>query len=452
MIWELEWVQKTPWLEGGFCYTIFMLDLRSTEYKRFIATGDIYVDYTGGGQCPQSALDQYYQLASSIVFGNPHSNNPTSLYTTRLIEAVRQQVLDYFSAGDDYELIFTANATGALKILGESYPWNSDTVLLLSRDNHNSVLGIREYAKRAGATVAYWELDDELRLIDTIEDTIKQYSGKNVVVAFPAQSNFSGVIHPLDYIQKIHALGAQVWLDTAAFVPTHSFNMQQFQPEAICISFYKLLGFPTGVGALVIKKELLETLRKPWFAGGTVRGVSLDTHVLESGHESFEDGTINYASIPALKFVFEFIEKIGGVQMIEEHVTVLTQQALTALTNMKHVTIYGPRTMEKRGATIAFNIQDQSGKIVPYSTVETWAAQRKISLRGGCFCNPGSGSKALGVSGETLQYYLAKLHVETKEQVGVPGAVRISFGLGNTAEDIAAVIACIADAADLSAS
>lgn len=36
------------------------------------------------------------------------------------------------------------------------------------------------------------------------------------------------------------------------------------------VSFYKMFGYPTGVGALIAKKEFLGKLERRWFSGGSV--------------------------------------------------------------------------------------------------------------------------------------------------------------------------------------
>jgi selenocysteine lyase/cysteine desulfurase len=390
-------------------------------------------------------------LLVGSVLGNPHSNNPTSAFTTEKVEAVRQRILDYFHAGDDYDLIFTPNASGALKVLGESYPWKPKSTLLLARDNHNSVMGLREFAQRAEVSVHYWELTPELRLQPTLSDllTLAQARGDySPVLAMPAQSNFSGVIHPLEYVRQAKAMGATVWLDAAAFVPTHSLDLSAVPADAVCISLYKILGFPTGIGALIIRKELLAKLQKPWFAGGTVRGVSLESHVLEpAGHERFEDGTINYACIPALEYVLDYIQSVGGVEVIGSHVHDMTALALDRLSDIPGVRIYGPADMVSRGGTIAFNIMGASGTPVSYSRIEQLAAERSISLRAGCFCNPGAGSKAFGLVPETMSYLLRALETKTKAEADVPGAVRISFGIATNEADVDATVLFIKDVA-----
>lgn len=124
-------------------------DLRASEYRQFDEQGHTYLDYTGGGVYAESQLREHADLLSRGILGNPHSGNPASLSTAALIEQTRSAVLEYFCASaDEYVVIFTPNATGALKLLAESYPFASGARYLLTVDNHNSVNGIREFARR----------------------------------------------------------------------------------------------------------------------------------------------------------------------------------------------------------------------------------------------------------------------------------------------------------------
>ena len=130
--------------------------LRATEYARLDQQGHVYLDYTGGGLYAESQLRDHLALLNRQVFGNPHSKNLTSLAMTELVEQARAYVLRYFNASpDEYMVIFTPNATGALKLVGESYPFAPGDNFLLTYDNHNSVNGIREFARSQGAAVTY---------------------------------------------------------------------------------------------------------------------------------------------------------------------------------------------------------------------------------------------------------------------------------------------------------
>ena len=117
----------------NFDQTDALDDLRASDYARLDAQGHIYLDYTGGGLYGESQLRQHMNLLSNGVFGNPHSNNPTSLAMTRLVEQARAYVLDYFNASPaEYVAIFTLNASGALKLVGESYPFGPGGQYLLT--------------------------------------------------------------------------------------------------------------------------------------------------------------------------------------------------------------------------------------------------------------------------------------------------------------------------------
>src|SRR5512146_2905025 len=131
-------------------------ELRRTQYARLDAGEHVYLDYTGGGLYAESQLQQHQELLRKNVFGNPHSTNPTSLAATKLADSARAYVLKFFHADPrEYDVIFTLNASGALKLVGESYPFTKDGHYLLTFDNHNSVNGIREFAHARGAGVTY---------------------------------------------------------------------------------------------------------------------------------------------------------------------------------------------------------------------------------------------------------------------------------------------------------
>ena len=150
--------------------------LRSTEYARLDRERHVYLDYTGGGLYAESQLRAHMTFLTDSVFGNPHSKNLTSMAMTHWVEQARDYVLSYFKASsEEYEIIFTPNSTGALKLIGEAYPFKAGDHYLLTFDNHNSVNGIREFARSKGATVTYIPVVppdlriDETELVQALE-------------------------------------------------------------------------------------------------------------------------------------------------------------------------------------------------------------------------------------------------------------------------------------------
>jgi molybdenum cofactor sulfurtransferase len=284
-------------LHPQFAATSRLDRLRQSEYGRLDAEGHVYLDYTGGGLYAECQLRDHLAFIGTRVLGNPHSRNPTSCAMNALVDRTRADVLRFFNASpDEYMVIFTANSTGALKLLGESYPFGPGAVYALSADNHNSVNGIREFAKAKGATVRYVPIvAPELRVQEqALRRTLASApDAPHKLFAYPAQSNFSGVQHPLDWVADARELGWDVLLDAASFVPTNRLDLSAVHPDFVDISFYKILGYPTGVGCLLARKAAVPKLVRPWYAGGTITfsTVSTQDHYFTPGPATFEDGT-----------------------------------------------------------------------------------------------------------------------------------------------------------------
>ena len=430
--------------------------LRATQYRRLDEQGQVYLDYTGGSLFAESQLEEHMKLLRSGVFGNPHSNNPTSAAMTHHLESTRRSVLSYFNASPgEYILVFTPNASGGLKLVGEAFPFTPQGRLLLTFDNHNSVNGIREFARAKGAAVAYAPLVTPTLRLDRerLEALLNEADPAHEnLFAFPAQSNVSGVKHPLELVAAAQAKGWRVLLDAAAFVPTNRLDLSAVQPDFVVVSFYKMFGYPTGVSALLIRRSAFQKLQRPWFAGGTVNFASVQAraHVLAQGEAALEDGTLNYLSIPAVEIGLRHLDTIG-IDIIAERVRCLTGWMLEELLALRHsnghplVRIYGPATSEARGGTVTLNLYDPDGHLLDYRRVEELAGEEGISLRTGCFCNPGAGEAAEGLTEEDMLAALTlgadvNLYSFLRLMQGrghkSAGAIRASIGLVSNFPDV----------------
>jgi selenocysteine lyase/cysteine desulfurase len=376
---------------------------------------------------------------------------------TERCHSARAAILDYFRADPaEYEAIFTANASAGLKIVGESYPFGPGGVYALLFDNHNSVNGIREFAKARGAEVRYVPIRkpelriDEERLAATLEDVS---SDAPRLFAYPAQSNYSGVQHGLEWIERAQARGWDVILDAAAFVPTNRLDLSQVHPDFVPISFYKMFGYPTGVGALIARRKALERLRRPWFGGGTVTVVSVqgERFYLAEGAAAFEDGTLDYLTLPAVEIGLRHLSSVG-VETVHDRVTCLTGWLLGQILSLRHangepvVRIYGPTDTAARGGTIAMNFYRPDGQCVDHREIRARANDDTISLRTGFFCNPGESEVALGFSRDEILTCFDDSH-PSNQHVSVDdfrscfdgrcsGAVRVSVGLASNFNDV----------------
>ncbi|MEU1586504.1 aminotransferase class V-fold PLP-dependent enzyme [Micromonospora sp. NPDC005710] len=458
----------SPTALPGYAATARIDELRATEYRHLDTDGQVYLDYAGAGVAARAQVRAHHDRLLAGLYGNPHSENPTSVAAGSLVESARQAVLDFFRADPaEYAVVFTPNASGACRLVGEAYDFGRAAPLVLTWDNHNSVNGIREYARSARAPVRYVPLSGpELRVAEP--DLVAALDagrgglarrwgrpGRRGLLAYPAQSNFSGVQHPLGWVELAQRRGYDVLLDAAGFAPTNRLDLSVARPDFVCLSWYKLFGYPTGVGALLARRSALARLRRPWFAGGTIRAVSVQGgwHRPMDDESAFEDGTLNFLSIPDVEFGLRWLDSIG-VDLVHTRVGLLTDWLLARLASLRHdsggplVQVYGPATGTGRGGTVTFNLRHPDGTLVDERLVAREAAAAGLSVRTGCFCNPGAGEGAFGISRastrqrllagiDTIDRYLTALRLPTG------GAVRVSFGLASTATDAERLVAFV---------
>ncbi|EEY68134.1 molybdenum cofactor sulfurase, putative [Phytophthora infestans T30-4] len=412
--------------DGAYGYggerTLRVDDMRLNEFPHM--QGSVYLDHAGATMYSKTQLDAAFQELQSGLFANPHSSiGDVQVESTNVkIDSVRRQVLAFFSASEEeYSLIFTSGATAALKLVGESFPWTKESVFAYSMDSHTSVLGIRGYAAAKGSSI--------------------NCTSSMSLFAFPAECNFSGVRHSLDL-----------------YVATHRLNLSTYHPDFVVLSFYKIFGYPTGLGALIVRKDVLSLLKREYQGGNTVQSIlagrnyTVPRRLDGSGDVSarFADGTQSFLSILALRHGIEQIERLG-MASISGHTAALRALLVGKLIGLKHwngrpvCEIYGKTNSEQQGPIVACNYLRADGSYVGYSEVYKLTEIHNIHLRTGCFCNPGACQHYLGLKESDLVSNIAAGHVcgDGIDVVnGLPtGAVRLSLGYMTTFEDIEAFMA-----------
>lgn len=444
-------------LEGDYGYGGKIYEIRDKDMKHL--NGSVYLDYTGSGLYRTSQIENIFQEYKTTLFANPHSLSPASSMTTELVEEARDEILKFLGTkASEYTVIFTASATASLRLLAESFPWTNGSLYMYTRDNHNSVLGIRRWATHFGAK---FRSIDESDLEGNGQRKRMSSSNTNHLFAFPAEENFAGKKLPLDLVRKFKETDFgnkfaegnwYVLIDAAAYLPTNKLDLSKIKADFVVMSFYKIFGFP-NLGALVVKNDLIPNLRKMGFAGGSVVMATCgkDFALLQPrGCSRFEDGTVPFLSIIALKEGFKKLNEIG-IENISKHTWCVTRELFVRLSNLRHSNgrlvckIYGnhfKNDPNKQGGIISLNILDSKGNYVGYNNVMQKAAKENINIRAGCHCNPGACTKINGLTDDQVEeYYKGKSSCHDSIDVvnGIPlGALRISLGAYSTMEDVEA--------------
>ncbi|KAG7091310.1 hypothetical protein E1B28_010355 [Marasmius oreades] len=434
--------------------------LRRSDYRRLARLGETYVDYMGGSLYPESLIRVHADFLSDHIMGNTHSTSNSSKLSLKCADEAREAILSFFKAPSEYTVVFTPNASGALKLIGESYPFTQGSKYVLCADSHNSVHGIREFATRAEADVVYIPTTNhggfDARIAKTLllQNRPRAKSPAPSLFAITGLSNISNSKIPLSIIEYASSLGYHTLLDAAALAPTSPISLSDTPVDAMAISFYKMFGFPTGVGALVVKKSFLRQLKRPWFAGGTVDVVQVPGNIITRSrhlHEQFEDGTINYLTLSAVSDGLRFLS--AYLPFLPLRLSCLTDYTVKALSRLRHGPTGIPivRILSRRPTNRIKSIGEQSetgsiislifsfptGEMIPNSFVEFSASKMNISLRTGCMCNPGGAAAILGIEDHMQQLCPGATLKDFEQVVGRElGVVRISLGLGSNFQDV----------------
>lgn len=417
---------------------------------------------------------------NSNLLGNPHSNSPSSMLSTGVIESTRLQALAFFNADpDDFDLIFVANATAAIKLVMDCLTDHSQRAASwysYHADSHTSLVGVRQ---AAGGSSRCFMSDEE------VDDWIyvrqsREYKDHNLqepspqegisLFAYPAQSNMNGRRLPLIWsgsIRSSNIPSSQVFtlLDAAAYVTTAQLDLSDPDnaPDFTALSFYKIFGFP-DLGALIVRKASGHVLsERHYFGGGTVDMVvnGADTatntgpwHAKKSTslHEMLEDGTPAFHSILALSVALKAHRRIfGSMENVSKHTCSLIKLLHQNMSSLSHSNglllckIYeGPPSRygnsKHQGPTIAFNVRNSRGDWIGKSDFERLAILNNIQLRTGGVCNPGGIASALEMSPKEMRENFdegLRCGNELDEINGKPtGIIRVSLGAMSSMNDI----------------
>jgi len=413
----------------------------------------MYFDYAGCALPQYDTLRSSFNLLTTTTFTNPHSySNPSSQeldYVTRC----RETICALFNTTlEEYTPIFTANATSAIKMVGELINYNN---FYYTKANHNSVVNIRSLAISKDANV--FVLDDELRVLDTLHTSKTPQPVSYPLVAFPAECNFSGKKYPLSLIntcKETWGPNTLVLLDAAKYTSTSRLCLDVFKPDFVPISLYKLVGYPTGLGVLMVKNTARDAFHKIYFGGGTLDHNIADA-LISKPRDDFisrmEDGTIPFITIMEAYIALQSF--IKTLDEDEEHIHYMSQLFHDKLASLKHpngnplAVIYGwndNRHTYRNGSIVTCNFLNEGGYFIGYKDVEHMLKNAGITVRVGCCCNPGACATYLQLTTEETIKHTKLGHKcwDNKELIdGRPtGAVRFSFGRQTTYDEITLLV------------
>lgn len=342
----------------------------------------VYLDSAATSQKPQSVIDSisnYYSQSNANVHRGVYE---LSVEASERFESARANIAAFLGASEN-ELVLTKNATEAINLV--AYSWGrqnigeGDVILATQMEHHANLVPWQVLAKEKKASLKFIPLTPEFTLDENAFEALLE--GGNVkLAAFSACSNVLGTITPVKELsQKAHRAGATVLVDGAQAVPHQPTDFHGLDVDFLAFSSHKMLG-PTGIGGLLGKKTVLESM-PPFLAGGDmIREVSFQESTWNEIPFKFEAGTPDAAGTVGLSAAVEYLKKLGMAQ-VREHEKKLVEYALEALHEIKGLTVYGPEDSTVRAGIAAFTLDG----VHPHDLASV-LDQEGIAVRAGHHC------------------------------------------------------------------
>jgi len=380
----------------------------------------IYLDNAATTLTPEpviESLNHYYrELGASVHRGIYQLADET----TKEYEHSREKVAEFIGASSSREVVFTKNCTEGLNIIAYSLPlWpeKKGKILVTEMDHHSNILPWRFMARGSEKfELEYVDVTGKGKL--DMENFRDKLSEDTVVVSFPAISNVTGTINPVNEITELaHEKNALVVVDGAQWLPHRPFDVKKYNVDFLTFSAHKMLG-PTGLGVLYGKESLLRDMPPPFGGGEMVLDVSKYDVRWNEPPQKFEPGTPPIAQILGFASALEYIDNLG-VSNICEHVDSLARRAVEQLSEISYVDIYGPLRGEPRGGLVSFNVEG----VHPHDLATALDSLDNVAVRAGLHC-------------------AQPLH----EVMGLNATARASFYVYNTPEEVDRFIGALSEA------
>jgi len=357
----------------------------------------VFLDSGATSQKPIQVLDaerNFYATSNAAVHRGSYylAEKASEAY-----EGARQRVADFLGVLAD-EIVFTKSATESLNLLAVSFERSKgklaigegDEIVLSELEHHANLLPWQQLAKRTGAVLKWFEMNQDGSLdLSRMDEVI---TSRCKVVAITHQSNVLGSVPDIaPIIAAAHAVGALFVLDGCQSVPHQPIDIGAIGADFLVFSGHKALG-PTGIGVLWGRQELLSEMEPFLYGGSMIETVTMTDATWAPAPKRFEAGVPNMAQAVGLAAGLDYLTNVGMANIHQWELS-LTEYALAGLHAIEGVSVIGPQDLVNRGGVISFTVEglhphdigqvmDQYGVAVRTGHHCAWPLIRKLGLVG----------------------------------------------------------------------
>lgn len=399
-----------------------------------------YINFDNAASTPalipvQRSVNAFLEYYSSVHRGTGFK----SQLSTNAYEHARQIVMKFVGAdAHHHTCIFGKNTTEAINKLARRFPYGEKrNIVVTSAMEHHS----NDLPWRQSTQVIHVRLTPDGQLDENdYDELLRRYADHIALVAISGASNVTGFINPIHRLaEKAHKVGARIFVDCAQLAPHRQISMGAPEDPAhldyVALSAHKLYA-PFGTGALIGLKDTFERGDPDLTGGGTVEIVTLEDVVWTGPPDRDEAGSPNTVGAVALATALQQLQRIG-MEAVAEHEARLTADALTLLSEVPGLKIYGdanPQNATQRLGVIPFKLEGYSHFLV----AAILGYEFGIGVRSGCFCAHPYILQLLGLSPSETDSVRKRMLAGDKSEM--PGLVRVSFGLYNSSEEIKVLV------------
>jgi cysteine desulfurase / selenocysteine lyase len=335
----------------------------------------VYLDSACTSLKPTQVIEAETSYYTQLGACGGRSSHALGRKTTEKTEEARDKVAAFVGA-EASGLVWTRNTTEGLNMVAGGLDYSERKKVVTSVMEHHAVL------------LPFMKLSDKgqirLEIVGCESDgtiSVEKWSQaidrETALVVTNNGTNTTGWKGNAREVAKIaHDSGALICIDGAQGVAHGRTDFRRDDFDFLCFSGHKMLG-PTGIGALVARKQLLDRLEPLMSGGGTVKTVS-DGKVDQMDDQTrFEAGVQHYSGILGLAAACDYLKRIG-MEKVEAHGKTLGVALRRELEAVDAV-IYGPADAA-HSALYSFNLK---GK--PHD-VALMLDKQGIAVRSGFFC------------------------------------------------------------------
>ncbi|CAM6128809.1 unnamed protein product [Calypogeia fissa] len=379
-------------------------NVRKEQYPKLDVQRLVYLDYAS---CALFSVYQVQEHMAVLLEEGPCLGLPDSIFNiSNHVPDAQDRIFQLLNTDRSaYSIVFTTGFIAGFKLMGQAFPFQRNTPLLVNQDNHEAVRTLVTSATEKGAKpiiAPIGEMDlslqaTELRKI--LGRRVGWSGGHGGLFVFPVQSCASGVVHSLNWVAEAQQNGWQVMIDTSTYLPAGNLDLSLHKPEFVLGSIGHLLGYPSGLGFLLVRKDSFRVQ-----TAGSDNNVKF---IRSSGSSDAtpgekdclildEENILNTLSFSAISSGLVHLEMVGH-EAIQKRVKSLAAWLLQTLVSLKHkgdpgpplARVCGPQSMRNRGNILAFTVLDSTGVELPPDLVKRLAEKNNIIISAGHLSSPG---------------------------------------------------------------